>query len=592
MCHKKVNILLIASVIAVFALLFSALGVTALAAENSGSCGENLTWTFSAGTLTVSGSGDMQNYNEVESAPWKDFSQKINTVILSKDITSIGSFAFFNCTAIKAISIPDKVQNIYEKAFYNCTSLRLVDISDNLTFIGKSAFYNCEKIEAISLPDSLETISEKAFYLCRNITSIVVPQNVKVIGRQAFAYCENLIRVEINTKNITSIPEWCFYGCQNLAQIKLPETVTELGDYAFKRCDQLYTVSYSGNNDAANDIRNQLSKDVPNFENSGFVSYGSMDESTQTSKVENDDDGNFVSQTNTTVKIEENVTIVSEVKFSIVQGQNGKYNVKITMTVDGNDGWTEATEAIRKALLDINNDYSLDGKLEQLKLTLYLKNTNSVNKYFLKELAGRKMTVEVVDSSGSVWCIDCSALERDNIKQDVTVSFVLGEATQKTTEKLGTEDCYQVKFDQNSEINTSVVITLPEDAANTTAFLYQKDWLGRLTMLQATVVDDNSNAHFYVSSINKNTEYIVALNVPDASKENVIIPDEAADPFGAIARLEKIDYVSTGPRKLFGFTAWQIILLAIGILVLIAIVTGVIMRLYNKNKFAVKSVNK
>lgn len=588
MCHKTTNIMRVAGCLVAISVLFSALlGFRVFAADN-GTCGVDLKWSFSAGTLTISGSGDMQNYNELDCAPWKQFSNEINVVILPKDLTSIGSFAFYDCSSLKAISIPDTVKTIYEKAFYNCTSIRFVDLSDTLSHIGKSAFYNCEKLESISLPDSIETISDKAFYLCRSISNVMIPQNVKQLGKQAFAYCESLLRVEI-TANITSVPEWCFYGCEKLAQITLPGTVTEIGSYAFKRCDELYTVSHPGNKDTANSIRNQIAKDVPTFQNSGFVSYGNLENSTQTSDVKTDKNGNAISQTNTTVQVDEHVTLVSIVERTY---QDGNYTVHITMTVNGDAGWEEAIVALRSALSNINDRYSLDGKSERITVTLYLKNTSSVSQHFLKELAGRSVTVEVVDSNGSVWTIDCSALEFNNVQQDVGVSYVVGEAPPKTSEKLGVDTCYEVKFDETSKINTGVVITLPDSAANATAFLYEKDFFGRLKRLQATVVDGNANARFYVSSVNKNTTYIIAINVPNENIDDIIIPDEAGDPFGAIARLEKIEYVSTGPRTLLGFTIGQILLFVLGFLLIVSLVIGIIMYLKNKQNISFAKVFK
>ena len=113
--------------------------------------------------------------------------------------------------------------------------------------------------------------------------------------------------------------------------------------------------------------------------------------------------------------------------------------------------------------------------------------------------------------------------------------------------------------------------------------------MGKPKKLQATVVDSDGNAHFYLSSISKGTKYVVGINVPGEPINDVIIPDAASDVYGAIARLEKIEYVSGTQGTLAGFTLGQIILIALGALVFIGIVVGVIMFMLfkqNPQKFA------
>lgn len=582
MCHKKLNIARVLSFLVAVLMTFSMLpNIKAFAAAESGECGKNLKWSYSAGTLTITGKGDMKNYSEKNLAPWNHLSQDIVAVSLPKNITSIGTLAFYNCTSLKAISIPDKVEKISDKAFYNCTSIRLVDLPESLKSIGKSAFYNCENLASVSLPDALETISDKAFYLCRGIRSITVPQSVKTLGKQAFAYCESLVRVEIKAQ-ITAIPEWCFYGCTALSQIELPSTVTQIDSYAFKRCDELYTVYHSGDKNTANSIRNQISNDLPDFKNSGYVSSENIKNETQTSDIKTDKDGNLISQTNTWVRTGEGITLVATINTTKDKNNQTHYAIDMTLTIEGDDYWANAIVILRDTLSKINDSYSPNSQLDQINLTLYIENTYTVNKHFLKELAGRKMMLEVVDASGSVWCIDCSELKFDEIKADAGLSYTVTDANEKTSDKLGTDECYQVTFKESSDVKTNVVITLPDTAANSNAFLYQMVG-GKPQRLQASVVDLNSNAYFYVSSINKNTKYVIGINVPGESVDDIIIPDQSKDPFGAIARLEKIEYVKTGVRTLAGFTLGQIILIVIGILIFIAIVVGVIMYMMYKN---------
>ena len=580
MCRSRKSLTIIVACLIILSMLMSSvMGLTVFAAENEGSCGEDLKWSFSAGTLTITGKGKMANYNETVLAPWYHLRDQIVSVRLPKSLESVGSLAFYDCVNLKAISIPEGTAKIGDKAFYNCKGLLMVNLPNRLKEIGRSAFYNCEKLCSVSIPDTVEIISDKAFFLCRNIVSIVIPEQVATLGKQAFAYCENLLRVEIKAP-IQTVPEWCFYGCTSLAEIKLPETVTDIEDYAFKRCDNLYTVYHSGNKNVAKTIRNQIAEDVPNFETSGYVSSGEMEETTQSSVV--DDSDGKVNQTNTNVTSKDGIILVTQVQSQKEQNKN-HYEVYFTLTVDGEIGWEEAILSVRKKLSEINESYAIDSRLNGIKITVYLKNTYTVNEDFLKELAGRKILLEVIDANSSVWTIDCRTLNYDDIKKDVGVSYTISEAPSKIEDKLGTEDCFQLVFNETSKIDTNIVVSLPQTTAKANAFLYQIV-LGKPQRLQASVVDSNANAHFYLSSVKNGAKYVIGINVPNENTSDIIIPDSASDVFGAIARLEKIEYASGTVRTLAGFTFSQILFMVIGLLVFISIVIGIIMYMLYKKK--------
>lgn len=571
----------------VFSVLLSSItGLTAFAAEN-GKCGKNLKWSFSAGTLTITGKGEMENYNEKVLPPWYHLRDQIISVRLPESIKSVGVLAFYNLSRLKAISIPQGVTEISDKAFYNCTELMIVGLPDSLNRIGKSAFYNCENLRSITIPANVEKIMEKAFFLCKNIVSLIIPENVKTIGSQAFAYCEGLIRVEIKAP-LKSIPEWCFYGCISLAEIKLPETVTEIEEYAFKKCNSLYTVYHSGSKEDANNIRNQISEDVPNFKNSGHISTEEMGTTTQNSVIV--DSLGKAEQTNTSVTTSDNMNLVTEVTSNKEQNNsndniggnsNNCYSVNFTLTIEGEEGWADAIAAIRRMLAEIAEDFA-DSKLDSVKITILLKNTFTVSQDFLKEVAGRNIILEVIDCNSSVCIIDCSQLKFEDIKDDLGFSYTVTEAPKKTQDKLGSENCYQVVFYETAKLNTNVVISLPQKTANTNAFLYQIV-AGKPKRIQASVVDGNANAHFYLSNVKEKGKYVIGINVPGEKVDDIIIPDTAGDVFGAIARLEKIEYVSP-VRTLAGFTMNQILLILIGILVFLAIVVGIIVYMLYKNK--------
>ena len=132
-------------------------------AEESGSCGDDLNWSFEDGTLTITGKGPMTDYTETEPAPWFGFRDQITRLVLPDGLTSVGRMAFYGCGALTAVEIPDKVTEIGAMAFARCEALVILRLSDRLTKIGRSAFESCKKLVDLRLPESLTQIERRAF---------------------------------------------------------------------------------------------------------------------------------------------------------------------------------------------------------------------------------------------------------------------------------------------------------------------------------------------------------------------------------------------------------------------------------------------
>ncbi|MCD8048564.1 MAG: leucine-rich repeat domain-containing protein [Clostridia bacterium] len=136
---KKTKLILAALFCMVMAtLLIPAIGASA--EEYSGTCGDNLTWSLNinTGVMTISGTGNMNNYPLYgRQVPWKDYITNITAVVIDYGATSIGSYAFRNCTALTGVTIPDSITSIYEYAFSGCTSLTSVTIPDSVTRISR-----------------------------------------------------------------------------------------------------------------------------------------------------------------------------------------------------------------------------------------------------------------------------------------------------------------------------------------------------------------------------------------------------------------------------------------------------------------------
>ena len=180
---------------------------------------DNLTWKLDAdGTMTISGTGAMKDYNDDDNPSPVFNNSNVKKVVIEDGVTSIGDFAFYNCTSLTSITIPDSVTSIGYYAFYNCTSLTSITIPDSVTSIGYYAFYKCTGLTSITIPDSVTSIGNAAFYNCTSLTSITIPDSV------------------------TSIEIAAFYGC-GLTSITIPDSVTSIGAMAFYSCSNLQTIS-------------------------------------------------------------------------------------------------------------------------------------------------------------------------------------------------------------------------------------------------------------------------------------------------------------------------------------------------------------
>lgn len=233
--------------------MLAALTVEIFAADivASGYCGgegdgKNLTWTLdSDGVLTISGKGEMANY-EWDSEPWpKTRVKKVKNVSIESGVTSVGAYAFHDYTNITCIKIPDSVERIGDKAFSGCLSLTDIVIPSGITSISYGTFANCRRLTSITIPNGATSIGDSAFSDCRNLTSIEIPNSVTSIGDNAFYDCHNLTSIEI-PNSVISIGDKAFYGCRSLTSIALSNSMTSISRCAFEYCRSLMSIAIPG----------------------------------------------------------------------------------------------------------------------------------------------------------------------------------------------------------------------------------------------------------------------------------------------------------------------------------------------------------
>ena len=159
-------------------------------ADEGGSCGKDVSYSFetATGTLTIQGTGDMKNYN-FTLTPWRSYRSDILVVIIKDGVTNIGNSAFFDCSALSFVSIPNSVTSIGANAFLGCTGLTAVEISDNVTSIGNSAFRDCTGLTSVTIGSGVKKIGNYAFSSGVNLSSINVNMNIPIeIDESVFEY--------------------------------------------------------------------------------------------------------------------------------------------------------------------------------------------------------------------------------------------------------------------------------------------------------------------------------------------------------------------------------------------------------------------
>jgi hypothetical protein len=241
------------TVILTLVLVVMAFPMLAKAADEvaSGTCGDNLTWTLdSDGLLTISGTGEMSDYTSQSRAPWygDGYGQKIKRVIIKPGVTSIGDYAFTDCSNPTNITIPESVTRIGNYAFNGCSNLNSITIPTGVISIGNYAFYGCSSLTSIEIPEGVTSIGICAFGECSRLTSITIPESVTGIGESAFQNCSSLTGITL-PGGLTSIGEGVFYDCSGMTSITIPESVTSIGRNAFYRCF-LSDVYYEGDESA------------------------------------------------------------------------------------------------------------------------------------------------------------------------------------------------------------------------------------------------------------------------------------------------------------------------------------------------------
>ena len=227
-----------------------------------------------------------------------------------KAVTSIGDYAFKNCSSLTSVTIGNSVTSIGNYAFEDCRSLTSITIPDSVTSIGYYAFCGCSGLTSIkisnnntayksiddnlyskdgtiliqyaigktetefTIPESVTSIGIFAFSGCRSLSEITIPDSVTSIGYNAFRDCpietakipaiacsyiknDKLKTVEITSGD--SIGNYAFYDCSSLTSVTIGNSVTSIGEWAFRNCSSLKSITFNGTKEQWNTIEKNSS---------------------------------------------------------------------------------------------------------------------------------------------------------------------------------------------------------------------------------------------------------------------------------------------------------------------------------------------
>lgn len=246
--------------------------VRVLDVDTIGTCGEFLTWFFTAedSTLTIEGSGAMDNWTTYNTVPWYDYKLRIAHISLSEGMTSIGDFAFYHCDSLKSIFLPNSIVTIGYRAFRNCEHLKSIVIPDNVTSLGEGAFQECYALEEVTIGAGVIALGKSVFNQCSLIQTVnwnatnyrQQKPNEDANGFPFYSARNSIISISFG-EGVTYIPSYLLKEVTTITAVTLPNSVKEIGLYSFYGCSNLQSITIGENLSSVE--WNAFSQCHPNF---------------------------------------------------------------------------------------------------------------------------------------------------------------------------------------------------------------------------------------------------------------------------------------------------------------------------------------
>lgn len=574
--HKISRIFVLA--VLVVALVFSLGGNRAAAAEISGTSGD-LSWKISNGVLTISGSGAMRDYQEHAPAPWMDYADQIQSVIVNQGVTSVGEYAFFELSGLKTAELADSVERVGSWAFFHCAGMESVKLSSGLKEIGDGAFEQCGALKSLILPKGLEIIRSRAFYRCDSILTVTIPASVIKMENAVFAYCHSL-QTAVVLADIEQLPIWTFYGCDALTEVTLGSSITSVGQGAVSECENLEKVDCTGSEEQAQKIEDEIRQETPAVPE--VVPNQTPDEVTT---IENSttvvDEQDHVVTTDEEITQSDSSTIRTEVTTTI---SDGDVLVEVDVQAEVRDpaGWEELEQKV---------DTALGTTIETAEVEIHLKGSNILSGSDLARFAGKRVRLTIINREGVKWHVDGRKLGSYELAESYDLGIHVDKAealNELHQEALGPCEGFFLKFAGRIDFPFEVEIPLGgnyirEDASFFTMFE------GTYFLSQTVLVNDSGAAHFFLGLVDPGDTYLIGIDIPVRDESgrlvnSAYIPEEMTQQYPSLQAYEHVEYVVTGVNSSLGINISQLTWILFGGMGALVVVVGVVVNILFKRK--------
>jgi hypothetical protein len=172
------------------------------------------------------------------------YCSSLTSMTIPSSVISLGNYCFSGCSGLTSITILSSVTSLGDGCFSDCSGLTSITIPNTVTSLGDYCFSGCSGLTSITIPSSVTSLGRCCFS-GSGIKAITIPSSVTLLGDGCFSYCSSLTSITIPS-SVTSLDSFCFSGCSGLISITIPSSVTSLGWHCFEDCQNLETVYFKG----------------------------------------------------------------------------------------------------------------------------------------------------------------------------------------------------------------------------------------------------------------------------------------------------------------------------------------------------------